>query len=133
MQPDISTLKERSRRLRREQTDAESKLWARIRARQLCGAKFRRQHPIGRFITDFCSLERGLVIELDGGQHAEQVEADRRRSAFLAGRGYRVLRFWDNDVLEDTDAVLERIVAVVSDPHLNPLPGRERKKKCLER
>ena len=133
MQPDIFTLKERSRRLRREQTEAESKLWARLRARQLCGAKFRRQHPIGRFITDFCCVERGLVIELDGGQHAEQVDADRRRSAFLAGRGYRVLRFRDNDVLEDTDAVLERIVAVVSDPHLNPLPGRERKKKYHER
>ena len=133
MQPDISTLKERSRRLRREQTDAESKLWARIRARQLCGAKFRRQHPIGRFITDFCCVERGLVIELDGGQHAEQVEADRRRSAFLAGCGYRVLRFWDNDVMEDTDAVLERIAAVLSDPHLNPLPARERKKKYQKR
>ena len=133
MEPNVSRLRNRARRLRSDQTEAERKLWARLRARQLCGVKFRRQHPIGLFVADFCCVERGLVIELDGGQHAEQVDADRRRSAFLAGRGYRVLRFWDNDVMEDTDAVLERIVAVVSDPHLNPLPGRERKKKYHER
>ncbi len=95
--------------------------------------KFRRQHPISYFIVDFCCLEHRLVVELDGGQHAEQVEADQKRSAFLAGRGYRVLRFWDNEVMEDTDAVLERIAAVLSNPHLNPLPRRERKKKHQER
>ena len=133
MRPNVSTLRDRARRLRREQTETESKLWARLRARQLCGAKFRRQHLIGSFIADFCCVERGLVVELDGGHHAEQVETDQRRSALLARRGYRVLRFWDNEVLEDRDAVLERIAAVLSDPHLNPLPGRERKKKYQER
>ena len=133
MRPNVSTFRDRARRLRRDQTEGERKLWARLRARQLCGVKFRRQHPIDPFFADFCCLEHRLVVELDGGQHAEQVETDRRRSAFLAGRGYRVLLFWDNEVTEDMDAVLERIAAVLSDPHLNPLPGRERKKKHQER
>lgn len=133
MRPNVSTLRDRARRLRRDQTEAERKLWARLRARQLCGVKFRRQHPIDRFVADFCCLEHRLVVELDGGHHAEQVETDQRRSALLARRGYRVLRFWDNEVMEDRDAVLERIAAVLSDPHLNPLPGRERKKKYQER
>ena len=133
MRPNVSTLRDRARRLRRDQTEAERKLWARLRAGQLCGAKFRRQHSISYFIVDFCCLEHRLVVELDGGQHAEQVEMDRRRSVFLAGRGYRVLRFWDNEVMEDTDAVLKRIATVLSDPHLNPLPRRERKKKYQER
>jgi very-short-patch-repair endonuclease len=89
--PSIS--RDRSRRLRHDQTDAERKLWGRLRDRQLFGAKFRRQHPIGPFIVDFCCPERLLVVELDGGQHATQEDADRRRSDFLAGLGYRVLRF----------------------------------------
>ena len=133
MRPNVSTLRDRARRLRRDQTEAERKLWARLRARQLCGVKFRRQHPIDRFVADFSCLGHRLVVELDGGHHAEQVETDQRRSALLARRGYRVLRFWDNEVMEDMDAVLERIAAVLSDPHLNPLPGRERKKKYQER
>jgi len=126
MQLDASTPRDQARRLRRDQTETERRLWARLRARQLCGAKFRRQHPIGRFIADFCCLEHGLVVELDGGQHAIQVEADQRRSAFLRRRGFRVLRFWDNQVLEDIDAVLEQIVEALRDPHPYPLPGRER-------
>ncbi len=109
MQPDASLLKERARRLRRDQTDAESKLWACLRARQLCGAKFRCQYSIGRFIVDFCCFERRLVVELDGGQHAGQTAADQRRTSFIVSRGYRVLRFWDNEVMEDIDAVLEQI------------------------
>ncbi|MGH7405402.1 MAG: endonuclease domain-containing protein [Candidatus Methylomirabilales bacterium] len=124
-----SRLRERARRLRRDQTEAEHRLWARLRARQLCGVKFRRQHPIGRFIADFCCLERGLVVELDGGQHAAQVEADQKRSEFLARCGYRVLRFWDNEVMEDMDAVLQQIAEALSDPHPHPLPGRERGKR----
>jgi very-short-patch-repair endonuclease len=112
--------------LRRDQTETERRLWARLRARQLCGAKFRRQHPIGRFIADFCCLEYGLVVELDGGQHAMRGEADQRRSVFLGRRGFRVLRFWDNQVLEDIDAVLEQIVEALRDPRPYPLPGRER-------
>ena len=129
MLPDFSELKSRARRLRRQQTDAESKLWARLRARQLCGAKFRRQHAIGPFIADFCTVERGLVIELDGGQHATQAQADQRRSAYLERSGYRVLRFWDNEVLMNMEAVLERIFQVLNDPHPCPLPKRARVKK----
>ena len=90
-------------------TDAERKLWVRLRARQPCGVKFRRQHPVGPFITDFCALDARLVVELDGGQHAVQTDRDQKRTVFLRQSGYRILRFWDNEVLSDTEAVLERI------------------------
>jgi very-short-patch-repair endonuclease len=103
----------------------ERRLWARLRFRQLGNAKFRRQHPIGRFITDFCCIEHGLVIELDGSQHAEQEEADLKRSAFLARRGYRVVRFWDHEVIEDIEAVLLRILEALENPHPSPLPQGE--------
>jgi very-short-patch-repair endonuclease len=126
MQPSFPTLKNRARRLRREQTDAESKLWARLRARQFSGTKFRRQHPIGPFIADFCCVERALVVELDGGQHADRVKADQLRTPFIEQCGYRVLRFWDNELMENMEAVLEEIVRVLSDPHPNPLPKRAR-------
>jgi len=102
-------LRDRARQWREAQTDAERKLWMRLRSRQLGGAKFRRQQPIGPFIADLCSFEHGLVIELDGGQHAAQAEADGRRTAFLEREGYRVLRFWDHEVLQGIEAVLERI------------------------
>jgi very-short-patch-repair endonuclease len=95
----------------------------RIRARQLCGAKFRRQHPIGRYIVDFFCLERGLVVELDGSQHANQTEADQQRSDFLNRCGYLVLRFWDNEVFEDIDAVLEKIVQVLCETRPSPIPS----------
>jgi very-short-patch-repair endonuclease len=130
----FTLLKKRARRLRQQQTDAEGKLWMRLRARQLCDAKFRRQHPIGSYIADFCCVERGLIVELDGSQHAVQAKRDQRRSNFLNARGYRVLRFWDNDVLQNIDAVLERITPMLNDPHPGPLPDRARvKKKTGER
>jgi very-short-patch-repair endonuclease len=91
--------RQRARRLRRDQTDAEQALWARLRDRQLFGAKFRRQHPIGHFVADFCCPQRKLVVELDGGQHAARVAADQKRARFLQEQGYRVLRFWNHDVL----------------------------------
>ena len=116
----------RARRLRHQQTDAEWKLWSRLRARQIDGAKFRRQHPIGRYIADFCCWERKLVVELDGSQHIGQAKADQRRTAFLRQQGYKVLRFWDNDVLLNTDAVLQQIAEALTDPHPSPLPLRER-------
>ena len=97
-----------ARRLRHNQTDAEKQLWFRLHARQLLGVKFRRQQPIGRFTVDFCSPEPKLVIEVDGGQHAESV-ADEQRSAFLRRSGYRVLRFWNNEVVSLLDEVVERI------------------------
>ena len=87
------TARERARQLRRDQTDAELALWARLRDRQLCGAKFRRQHPIGPFVADFCCPQGKVIVELDGGQHADDVAADQKRSRFLEEQGYRVLPF----------------------------------------
>ena len=124
-----SPFHERARRLRHDQPEAERKLWAHVRNRQVGGAKFRRQHFIRPFIVDFCCPEQRLIVELDGGQHAVHAEADQRRTAFLAAQGYRVLRFWNHEVLTNIEAVLERIVSVLSDPYPSPLPGREREKK----
>ena len=76
-------LRDRARQLRNEQTDAEAKLWARLRARQISGVKFRRQHPIGPYVADFCCVELRLIIEIDGGQHAEKMQSDQRRTAVL--------------------------------------------------
>ena len=99
----------RSRALRRDGSEAEAQLWRQLRGRQLAGAKFRRQHPIGPYFADFCCVEARLIIELDGGQHAEQVDRDGRRTAYLAEQGFRVIRFWNHDVLARTDVVLETI------------------------
>ena len=97
------------RRLRTAPTDAEHALWQRLRGRQLCGCKFRRQHPFGDYIVDFVCLERKLVIELDGGQHVDSMAADATRSAFLEDAGFAVLRFWNNQVFGEMDGVLESI------------------------
>lgn len=105
--------KNRARRLRRNQTDAERKLWQKLRHRQLIGARFRRQHPIGPFIADFCSTEHRLVIELDGRHHASQGGRDRERTKYLNHRGYRVLRFWDDEVLKETAVVVEVIAGTI--------------------
>ena len=113
-----------ARRLRRTQTDAERKLWSRLRDKQFCDAKFRRQHPIGPYVTDFCCVELGLVIEVDGSQHMEQAPAGSGQVALLEHAGYRVLRFWDNEALTNTDAVFEQIVRVLNGPHPNPPTGR---------
>jgi very-short-patch-repair endonuclease len=107
--------RQRARRLRREETDAERKLWTRLRSRKLRGAKFRRQVPIGSFIADFAVIERKLVVELDGGQHLEQAARDTARTAYLAQRGFRVIRFWDHEVLLDLDAVIARIEAALQE------------------
>jgi very-short-patch-repair endonuclease len=102
----------RARALRREETDAERKLWQRLQAKEFAGFKFRRQFPIGDFIADFCCRERKLVVELDGGQHAEPagITRDLWRTRLLEGRGYRVIRFWDNEVLTNIDGVLQVIL-----------------------
>ena len=112
-----------ARRLRRDMTDAERILWLRMRGRELLGLKFRRQHPIGHYIVDFTCLDAGLVVELDGGQHAGSV-ADELRTAFLEDAGYLVLRFWNNEVLTQTDAVLAAILAAARSrcPHPSPHP-----------
>lgn len=112
----------RARGLRRRQTDSERVLWQHLRDRQLHQAKFRRQHPIGPYIVDFCCPAHRLEVELDGGHHAGQIEADERRTAFLMQRGYQVLRFWDHDVLGNREAVLQAIEGALSYPHPTPLP-----------
>ena len=104
-----------ARRLRRAMTDAERKLWSRLRNRQMRGLKFRRQVPIEGFFADFACLEAGIVIELDGGQHAGMVEADALRSAAIEGAGFLVIRFWNNDVLARIDAVMDEIDRVLRD------------------
>jgi adenine-specific DNA-methyltransferase len=129
MEPRSQVLRDRSRYLRHSQTEAELRLWTRLRNRQLYNVKFRRQHPMGPFITDFCCPEQGLVIELDGGQHTMRAEADRRRSMLLAREGYQVLRFWDHEVMQDIEAVLQQIAEALRYPHPNPLPSREREKR----
>ncbi len=98
-----------ARRLRREQTDAEARLWFHLRGCQINGAKFRRQQPLGPFVADFCCMEVGLVIEVDGGQHSERELADARRTQLIEEQGFWVLRFWNNEVLEQTEAVVEQI------------------------
>ena len=118
--------KDYAKRLRRDQTTVERKLWLLLRDRRLGGAKFRRQHPIGPFIADFCCAAARLVIEVDGGQHALRKPEDARRTAFLEAQGFRVLRFWDNDVLSNVEGVLQRILEALGHPHPGPLPGRER-------
>ena len=99
----------RARRLRRASTDAEQTLWARLRARRFQGVSFRRQEPIGDYIVDFVNHRRKLIIELDGGQHADDRAYDAHRTRWLESQGYRVLRFWNNDVLPDPEPVLEAI------------------------
>ncbi len=108
--------KAQARQLRKNPTEAERVLWRHLRLRQLEGYKFRRQQPIGPYIVDFVCFENGLVIELDGGQHCEQVAYDAERSAWLQAQGFRVLRFWNHEVLQDIEAVKGAIREAVTPP-----------------
>ncbi|HLY57720.1 MAG TPA: endonuclease domain-containing protein [Stellaceae bacterium] len=94
------------RQLRANQTDAEAKLWQHLRRKGIAGLRFRRQFPLGPYIVDFVCLGKWLVIELDGGQHAERVNADVRRTEWLNEQGFEVVRFWNNDVLSNIEGVL---------------------------
>ena len=107
------TLLAYARTLRRRPSDAEIVLWRHLRARRLMGYKFRRQKVIEPYIVDFVCLEAGLIVEADGGQHYDQATYDARRTASLEGRGYRVLRFWNNEILNELQSVLERIRAAL--------------------
>ena len=111
-----AAIQRRARELRRPQTPAEQKLWARLRNRQLGGLKFRRQHPIGRFILDFCCVKRKLAIELDGPSHASQVEYDRDRTAWLEQKGYKVIRFTNAQVHHNLEGVLLEIARQCKTP-----------------
>jgi len=123
-----------ARALRANRTEAELRLWQRLRDRQLDGAKFRRQTPVAPYIADFMCYEARLIVEVDGGQHSPEADAD--RTAWLESQGFRVIRFWNHDVLQNTDGVLERIreelkpdrdePASSAPPHPNPLPRGER-------
>ena len=132
--------KNRARRLRKNPTEAERLLWQHLRLRQFGGHKFRRQQPLGRYIVDFVCLERRLVVEVDGGQHSEQGQAayDAQRSVWLQQEGFRVLRFWDHEVLRQLEAVKEaigRALGCVESPLLNPPPqgGRKRGQRLADR
>ena len=93
--------------MRSNPTEAEDRLWYHLRAHRFMGLKFKRQKPVGPFIADFVCLELKLIIEADGGQHGN--EADAKRNAWFKGQGFTVLRFWNNEILGQTEAVLERI------------------------
>ena len=109
-----------ARKLRRSSTDVERKLWHRIRDKQIEGFRFRRQRPIEKYIVDFICLDASLIVELDGGQHAESVVYDEKRSAFLESLGYRVLRFWNSEVIENIEGVLERLREALLLTRFNP-------------
>lgn len=110
-----------SRILRKDATDAERKLWMQLRRRQVGGRRFRRQHPLGPYIVDFVCLEVKLIVEIDGGQHADAVATDAQRTQWLEQRGFRVVRYWNNEVLGNTEAVLERIAELL-EAHSKPPP-----------
>lgn len=99
--------------LRRELTPAEQKLWAYLRGKKLNGVSFRRQHAIGNYIVDFCAIKQRLIVELDGSQHLEQEEYDRERTDYLKSKGYKVIRFWNNDVMKDIQGVLRVIDSIL--------------------
>jgi very-short-patch-repair endonuclease len=132
---------DRARALRTMQTDAERALWRHLRGRRFLGWTFRRQHEIGAYIADFVCTDAWLIVEVDGGQHVERAGEDAVRTEWLRRAGYRVLRFWNDDVLKNIDDVLEQILralttgrrgseepdaALRTPPHPGPLPDGER-------
>lgn len=113
-----------ARKLRRNMTDVEQKLWDRLRDKQIEEFRFRRQRPMGRYVVDFVCQDAMLIVELDGGQPAGQVEADAKRTEFLQSLGFEVMRFWNNDVVENIDGVLERIrERLLQHASANPSPA----------
>jgi very-short-patch-repair endonuclease len=101
--------------LRRNLTPAEKKLWSHLRAHRMGDVHFRNQHAIGNYVVDFCAPRKKLIIELDGSQHMEQQEYDSERTAFLEAKGYRVLRFWNDDVINNMEMVLKAIWSTLKD------------------
>lgn len=97
--------------LRKNSTDAERLLWFNLRNRRLGGYKFRRQYKLGSFIVDFICLEKKLIIEVDGGQHSEMIDEDLKRAEILNKQGYKILRFWNNEVFKETDSILQLILS----------------------
>jgi very-short-patch-repair endonuclease len=117
-------VKSLARTLRQQATDAERMLWKYLRAHRMAGYKFRRQVVIEPYIVDFACLEAGLIIEVDGGQHLQRVEDDLKRSIFLESLGYKVMRFWNHEILCDIHAVLEQVHNyLIEAPSPQPSPG----------
>ncbi|MGI6595714.1 MAG: DUF559 domain-containing protein [Elusimicrobia bacterium] len=110
-------LKNRAQKLRKQSTDTEKFLWKHLRNKQITGIKFRRQQPVGKYIVDFISCEMKIIIEVDGGQHTINRAKDIKRDRYLNKEGYKVLRFWDNEVLTNIEGVIEVIMR-----HLSPSP-----------
>ena len=125
----VKELLDKARAMRTTSAKTEACLWARLRNRSLAGFKFRRQHPIGRYIVDFVDLENKIVVEVDGGQHASSRTYDAVRDQWLSVEGYKVLRFWDNEVFMNLEGVLQTIRDALVTPHpaLSP-KGRGRKR-----
>ncbi|MBI2790606.1 MAG: endonuclease domain-containing protein [Gammaproteobacteria bacterium] len=125
-------MKDRARRLRKDQTEAEKLLWSKIRNRYLQGYKFHRQYILGHYIVDFVCFECKIIIELDGSQHFDQKGYDEERTLVLNEMGFTVLRYWNNEIFTDLNAVIEKISQYlfeqikIEDPHPNPLPQGER-------
>ena len=113
---------ERARILRLNQTEAEQRLWYYLRAHRFMGLKFKRQKPLGNYIVDFICLSPQLIIEIDGSQHAEQADYDQYRDTWLREQGFLVLRFWNNEVLNETEGVLESIRQTILALSPTPLP-----------
>ena len=107
-------IRQKAKQLRRNSTDAERNLWFHIRNRQLEGWKFRRQLPVGQYIVDFACAELRIIVEIDGGQHAEQILYDLNRTKILQSKGYKVVRFWNNEVLGNIEGVLEALTLALS-------------------
>ena len=118
--------RDEARRLRRSQSDAEHVLWTRLRAHRFLGLKFRRQHPIGPYIVHFCCIDKKLIVELDGSQHLENANYDSQRTAFLNRQGYRVIRFWNHEVLTGMEESLSGSNAFSRKPSPETLAHRAR-------
>jgi len=103
----------KARALRKGSTDAERKLWSLLRNRQLEGFKFRRQYTVGQYIADFICTEKGLIVEVDGGQHVDNREQDAERTQWLVSQGYKVIRFWNDQVLKEPMAICEEVLRVL--------------------
>ena len=114
----------RARELRGDATDVEARLWSLLRSRQLGGAKFRRQYPIDRYFADFACVEAKLVVELDGGQHADQAAYDAQRTETLRLAGWKIIRFWNTDVTENLGGWPTRLYSNSTCGRPNPSPGR---------
>jgi very-short-patch-repair endonuclease len=112
-----------AKELRRNQTPEEGRLWQAVKAKRLAGAKFRRQVPIGPYVADFVCVAARLVIELDGSQHGEAVDKDAERTRYLEGKGYRVLRFWNNEVAHNLDGVIRAIERALREGPTSPSSG----------